>query len=221
MSTRLTSFRSFSQGTYGRTYNSCSVGNGSHQGGGSSSRIANYNKRYPRVGASANSQCCPSQTSLNLNSGAISIDFLAINYTMDDSNKTPYFNQSTTNNITTFSLDLTQPGFQYAVGQWIIVGNTQILSLGTCSSTGGLQQIYQPVSVLPGGAVSLSGTIINNTNWPNTNTNISLSNYFPNGICFINGSQESCSVSVTYGQPWPTTTVSVGGLQGSAINVGS
>jgi hypothetical protein len=54
MSTRLTSFRSFSQGTYGRTYNSCSVGNGSHQGGGSSSRIANYNKMYPMVGATTN-----------------------------------------------------------------------------------------------------------------------------------------------------------------------
>jgi hypothetical protein len=54
MSTRLTSFRSFSQGTYGRTYNSCSVGNGSHQGGGSSSRIANYNKRYAMVGATTN-----------------------------------------------------------------------------------------------------------------------------------------------------------------------
>jgi hypothetical protein len=212
MSTRLTSFRSFSQGTYGRTYNSCSVGNGSHQGGGSSSRIANYNKRYPMVGATANSQCCPSQTGSNLDSGTISIDYLANNYFMNSfEGNTPYFYQTLNNNITTYSLNQTQPGFLLNEGQWIIVENNQILSLGTCSSTGGLQQIYQPVSVLPGGAVSLSGNIINNTNWQNTN--ISLSTYFPNGICFINESQESCQINVQGSN--------VMGGYGSPINVGS
>jgi hypothetical protein len=44
MSFSLTKFRSFSQGTLGRSYDSCSVGNSSHQGAGSSSRILRFNK---------------------------------------------------------------------------------------------------------------------------------------------------------------------------------
>lgn len=44
MNFSLIKFRSFSQGTYGRSYDSCSVGNMAHQGGGSSSRILRFNR---------------------------------------------------------------------------------------------------------------------------------------------------------------------------------
>jgi hypothetical protein len=214
----LTSFRSFSQGTYGRTYNSCSVGNAAHQGGGSNSRIASYNKKYPMLKTTSKSTCCPIGGFLTTSPG----NWIGTPYVGYYPNYPPNATISNTGIQNNYPIYALQTDFPYictptncsgptAQHEWMQIpyGNSLVMGYNV--------KCYAPMTVNQGAFLYILVPDTSNTqNYSALQITIynmsKYKNLFPGGLCFPPSSTGNC----TYSQ---STPISVCTPEGNYINL--